>query len=297
AVWFGVFRAGWRGGGRPPDRVFIFDKKLDSANIEMLQKQVAKFTGFSISFINVAEYFEDENLKTCGHLTVEMYFRLAAPYILTDYKKILYFDCDLICRADVRGLYETGLGDNLVGAVSQLNVFQYNHKNIPDEYNKLNLKNPGKYFNSGVLLMNAEQFRKTVKLEDMLGMAASLLDQDILNIVCEDKTYYLPYRWNYVIDYSYTDLPEPLKREYIEYGKNPSIIHFQPWTHIIQTLFSRYFWDYASRTPFYAEIRRRKRANFKKNLKKYFRHAAGYLKFGGIKPLLTILRDAVFARK
>ncbi|MDR2795703.1 MAG: hypothetical protein LBB47_03205, partial [Spirochaetaceae bacterium] len=82
-----------------------------------------------------------------------------------------------------------------------------------------------------------------------------------------------------------------------DYGKNPSIIHFQPWTHIVQTLFSCYFWDYASRTPFYAEINQRKRNNFKKNIKKYFRHFIGYLKFGGIKPIFLILRDMLSAKK
>jgi lipopolysaccharide biosynthesis glycosyltransferase len=261
--------------------------------MDILRKQVEKFSRFSISFINVAEYFENRNLKTEGHITVETYFRLAAPYILKDYKKILYFDCDLTCRADVRGLYEIDLGENLLGAVSQLNTLQYRYKNLPPELNKLNLKNPEKYFNAGMLLINAEQFRKTVKLEDMLDTALKyqINDQDLLNIVGDEKTHYLPYHWNYIIDYTYTALPEPLKQQYIEYGKNPSIIHFQPWTHLIRTLFSNYFWDYACRTPFYAEIKRRKRDNFKKNLKKYFHHAEGYVKFWGVKPLFTIFKD------
>ncbi|MDR2097379.1 MAG: glycosyltransferase family 8 protein [Spirochaetaceae bacterium] len=284
-------------------RFFVFYKEIAPASREILQKQVGKFSRFSIGFINVAEYFAARNLKPGGHLTVEAYFRLAAPYVLADYKKILYFDCDLTCRADVRKLYEIDLGDNLVGAVSQLNVFQYQHIGIQADFNKLNLKHPEKYFNSGMLLINAEQFRKTVKLEDMLDEAFRIQelleykssDQDVLNVICEEKTLYLPYHWNYVIDYTYCGLPEPLKRQYIEYGKNPSIIHFQPWTHIIQTLYSRYFWDYASRTPFYAEIKKRKQNNFNKNIKKYLRHTAGYLKFGGIKPLFLILRDMLAA--
>jgi lipopolysaccharide biosynthesis glycosyltransferase len=283
-------------------RFFIFYKEITSSSMEILKKQVEKFSRFSLSFVNVAEYFSGWDLKPNGHLTVEMYFRLAAPYILTDYKKVLYFDCDLTCRVDIRKLYEIDLGDNLVGAVSQLNVFQYQYENIPAEYNTLNLKHPEKYFNSGMLLINAEKFRKTVKLEDMLNEALRIQtllddksgDQDVLNVICEDKTLYLPYHWNYIVDYTYSGLPEQLKQQYIEYGKNPSIIHFQPWTHVIQTLFSHYFWDYASRTPFYTEIKNRKRKNLKKNIKKYFRHAVNYLKFGGIKPLLLILRDAIY---
>jgi lipopolysaccharide biosynthesis glycosyltransferase len=272
--------------------------------MDILRKQVEKYSQFSISFINVAKYFEGKDLKTFGHLTVEMYFRLAAPYILTEKKKLLYFDCDLTCRADVRALYETDLGNNLVGAVSQLNVFQYRNEAPSPEFNKIKLKRPETYFNSGMLLINAEQFRKTVKLEYMFDEIYKLQvildnkcgDQDVLNVVCEDRTLYLPYCWNFVIDYSYTALPEPLKRQHLEYRKNPSIIHFQPWTHVIPTLFSHYFWDYASRTPFYAEIKRRKRINFTKNIKKYIRHAKNYFKFSGIKPLFFIFRDMIASR-
>jgi lipopolysaccharide biosynthesis glycosyltransferase len=286
-------------------KFFIFYKKLTSSNIEILQKQVEKFSQFSISFINVTEYFTGKDLKPSGHLTVEMYFRLAAPYVLTDYKKILYFDCDLTCRVDVRKLYDIDLGDNLVGAVSHLNVFQYQNKDIPPDFNRLNLKHPENGFNSGMLLINAEQFRKTVKLEEMIDEALRVnklldgksSDQDVLNVVCEERTLFLPYHWNYVIDYTHIGLPEQLKRQYIEYGKNPSIIHFQPWTHVIETLFSHYFWDYASRTPFYAEIKERKRKNLAKNIKKYFRHAAGLFRFGGLKPLILILKDMLSAKK
>ncbi|MDR0409672.1 MAG: hypothetical protein LBH18_04670, partial [Spirochaetaceae bacterium] len=68
-------------------KFFILYKEISSSNIEILKNQVEKFSRFSISFVNVAEYFAGQNLKPGGHLTVEAYFRLAAPYILTDYKK------------------------------------------------------------------------------------------------------------------------------------------------------------------------------------------------------------------
>jgi lipopolysaccharide biosynthesis glycosyltransferase len=284
---------------------FIFYKDInpppppESVNTDILQKQVEKFPQFSITFINVAEYFENRNLKVAGHLTVEMYFRLAAPYILTDYKKILYFDCDMVCRTDVRNLYEIDLGDNLAGVVSQLNAFQYINKELPSGIAALNLKYPYKYFNSGMLLMNAEQFRKTVKLEYMIEKAieSQMFDQDLLNYICDGKTLCLSYAWNFVIDYTYTRLPKPLKEQYLKYAKNPFIIHFQPWTHIIPTLFSNYFWDYASRTSFCDEIKQIKRKNFSRNIKKYFRHAAGYFNFGGLKPLFAIFKDMLQSGK
>jgi lipopolysaccharide biosynthesis glycosyltransferase len=286
--------------GKGNYKFFIFYKEINPSSVEILKKQVGKFDQFSISFINVAEYFAGRNFNPGGIRTVEALFRLAAPYVLTDYKKILYFDCDITCRVDVRKLYDIDIGDNLVGAAPYLNMFQYKYKDIPPDCNKLNLKHPEKTFNSGVLIMNAEQFRKTVKFEYMLDLSnrnrailGSSNDEDVLNVLCEDRTLYLPYHWNYVITYQYHALPEPLKQQHIEYKKNPSFIHFQPWTHIIRCEYAHYFWGYASHTPFYAEIKMRQRKNFKKNFKKYFKQAVRYLRYDGIKPLILILKDAV----
>lgn len=279
-------------------KFYILYKKIAYSNIEILKKQVEKFSRFSISFINVDEYFSGRNFNPGGIRTVEALFRLAAPYVLTDYKKILYFDCDITCRVDVRKFYEIDIGDKLLGAVPYLNLFQYSGKDIPQYSKLLNLKHPEKNFNSGVLIINAEQFRKTVKLEDMLDLSlrnkallGSSNDEDVLNVICEERTLYLPYHWNYVVTYDYYALPEPLRQQHIEYKKNPSFIHFQPWTHIIRSEYAHYFWDYASRTIFYAEIKKRKRKNFTKNVKKYFSQAVVYIKFGGIKPILLILKD------
>jgi hypothetical protein len=62
-------------------------------------------------------------------------------------------------------------------------------------------------------------------------------------------------------------------------------------------MFSHYFWDYASRTPFYTKIKQIKRKNFTKNIKKYLRQMAGYIKFGGLKPIFSIFMDTLSSIK
>lgn len=70
----------------------------------------------------------------------------------------------------------------------------------------LKLKEPYMYFQAGTLLMNLEEFRKIYTVEEKLQYATShkfqLLDQDILNKLCEGKVRYLDMVWNMMVDYA-----------------------------------------------------------------------------------------------
>ena len=70
----------------------------------------------------------------------------------------------------------------------------------------LKLKKPYMYFQAGTLLMNLEEFRKVYTVEEKLKYAASqkfqLLDQDILNKLCEGSVRYLDMAWNMMVDYA-----------------------------------------------------------------------------------------------
>jgi lipopolysaccharide biosynthesis glycosyltransferase len=67
---------------------------------------------------------------------------------------------------------------------------------------ELNLK--GTYFNSGVMLINIQEWNKQNISEKLLSMAGksqekySLPDQDVLNILLESKTIFMPNSWNHM---------------------------------------------------------------------------------------------------
>jgi hypothetical protein len=79
---------------------------------------------------------------------------------------------------------------------------------------------------------------EALRIQKLMDYKSS--DQDVLNVVCEDKTLYLPFHWNYFVDYvGYFFLPEPLKRQFIEYKKirlsyilSPGMKLFQVYIHI-----------------------------------------------------------------
>ena len=130
---------------------------------------------------------------------------------------------------------------------------------------ELALENPYHYFQAGTLLMNLKEFRRTFTTKEILDVAASkewqLLDQDILNKLCEHKVKILDMSWNVMYDYAGVRIkqiirlaPEWLYLEYMEARKHPKIIHYagpeKPWL-FPEGDFASIYWDYAKQTPYY----------------------------------------------
>lgn len=124
--------------------------------------------------------------------TALLKFRIAE--IFSDLEKLLYLDGDILVRDDLTALYETELGENLLGAVRDLPQVLYPEQTLGAEIGR-------DYFNSGVMLLNLSRIR-----EENIGAALletkkclkdrSLMDQNVFNIVCRDRVLQLPFWYN-----------------------------------------------------------------------------------------------------
>lgn len=225
-----------------------------------------------IEFVNVSSRIQGYRLKAKEHITSETYYRFLILDILKDCKKALYLDCDTIIRRDVARLFDTDLGDNLIGAVADPDFLgQCNGANADTaQYCRdvLKLKDPFCYFQAGVLLFHIAELKKAVTVEQLLHMAASGIykysDQDILNIVCEGRVTYLDMRWNMLTDnrkYRWQHVicyaPHALLDAYEQARKNPAVIHFagdeKPWINP-ESDFALEFWRAARGTPYYERL-------------------------------------------
>ncbi|GHT75457.1 glucosyltransferase [Bacteroidia bacterium] len=211
--------------------IYIIHEKISKKHIELLKKQMKKHLQFSIFFINVAHY--KELLIKNRRFGVAIYFKLMIPFILAEYEKILFLDGDIVVLSDITKLFNYNLENYLLGAVHNSTIANQ----------RIGMKNPHNYFNSGVMLFNTKAFVQMINQNQLIEMATStkynLPDQDILNIVCEDKVCFLHKQWNS-----------------IENGK-VGIMHFiwdKPWQQLLVTQRTKYFWYYARKTPFINEI-------------------------------------------
>jgi len=249
--------------------ILVLSHDIKDDNIKNLLNILEKKKNFSLRFTDPGSLLDGYDLYTRGHFSVETYYRLVLPEMLSSYDKILYIDVDMIVVADLAELYHTDVNEYLLAATYDpdtaglYNGFQPDKKAYMDK--ELALENPYHYFQAGTLVMNLKEFRKIFTTKEILDVAASkewqLLDQDILNKLCEHKVKILDMSWNVMYDYAGVRIrqiirlaPEWLYLEYMEARKHPKIIHYagpeKPWL-FPEGDFANIYWDYAKRTPYY----------------------------------------------
>lgn len=252
--------------------ILILTQDITAENKKCLAEIIKKHNNFSIRYINPAYLIEGYDFFLRGHFSLETYYRLVLPELLPDYNKVLYLDSDMVVNADVAELYHTDVNGYLLAACHDAdtaglyNGYEPKKKDYMDHV--LKIKKPYDYFQAGVLLLNLDEFRKTYKTDEILKFAASedwqLLDQDILNKLCEDRVKYVDMSWNVMVDYGKIRIkeiihlaPQWLNKMYMESRKHPKIIHYagpeKPWLYPEMDM-GKTFWQYAKNTPYYEGI-------------------------------------------
>jgi len=194
-----------------------------------------------------------EKLNLRDYYTVSIYFRLFIASMFPQYHKAIYLDSDIAVNGDISGLYNVPLGQRMLGVIpddiiaNHCDFRRYAEEAIGVPYRR--------YFNSGVLLMNLDQFRvqeierKFIYLLQTYHFETVCPDQDYLNVLCKDKVLYLDKGWNKMsID--------------TDYAGKPNLVHYnmfyKPWQYK-SIAYAEYFWQYAAKTPFYKELRQMQR--------------------------------------
>ncbi len=225
-------------------------------------------------FFNVPNYLFTDNIYTQTSYSPEIYYRLLIPTLMSDYDKVLYFDGDMIALTDVAQLYHsTKLGDNLIASSRDYAGLCHCYKEGDERRhyreNILGLSNVDNYILSGMLVINVPEFNKIYTGEKLMEIAGSRdwrqHDQDILNVICENRILIIDGSWDYLQDFGWINyLPDWLKQEYEQSAKNVKIAHFagqrKPWINNSQN--SDKFWDICARTPFFYDVIDRLSPNF-----------------------------------
>lgn len=221
-------------------------------NIDKLKK-IEKEYKCNIFFINCKKNLKilndtvlfNDNSKMKNGLITFMYARLFVGSLLPQsIDRIIYLDCDTLVNGNLKDLYDRNV-NGIFAAVRDV---------WPVKHNKLiNFKKDDVYFNSGVLLINLDEWRKKEAENMIINHVRNLnddyyqRDQDILNIVFKDRIDTLPLEYNMMyitraykpkLIQNFSDRPVSSYYDIkeIEYAKkNIKIIHFageffgRPW--------------------------------------------------------------------
>ena len=219
---------------------YIITKLLSDFHISKLKSFIKNHTNHAkIDIIKLNDdLFSDFPVRSGDHVSVAAYYRIFLPRILPDsIERILYLDGDIFCTDSIKLFYDTDL-QNYSCAVC------HDERNDEDS-NFIRLKYPKQngYFNSGVMLINLDWWRKNNITEKCLDYIAKepdaclWHDQDALNHVLDGTVFWADFRYNFTQGFFFDKkdmcIDEHFYSEIDTAKKNPCIIHFssayKPW--------------------------------------------------------------------
>lgn len=249
--------------------ILLLSQDVSDINVKKMEKLLSAWENVSLRVIDPSVLIDQYTFHIRGHFSKETYYRLVLPELLPNYDKVLYLDSDMIAMDDVAKIYDENVDGYLLAACHDAdtaglyNGYEKDKKRYTDKV--LKLKEPYQYFQAGVLLLNLKEFRKRYTTKQILDFAVSenwqLLDQDILNKLCEGAVKYIDMSWNVMVDFAGVRIsqiialaPRWLNEMYQEARKNPKIIHYagpqKPWFEPEMDL-GMQFWECARGTSYY----------------------------------------------
>lgn len=238
-----------------PDYYFKFYLLSSSDDIEWTQKVKYLVNSFSSAFFLIPVNEIDFSIfPILHHFSPANYFRILIPQLIPD-ARFLYLDSDIICNGSLLPLLDIDLSDQVLGAVEDP-IFKWKEE--------LGMNKDARYFNSGVMLVDAEKWRKQEigkKAFDFININPEkirFVDQCALNAVLNGNWKKLPPLFNQQsilfredFDLGQTDWSQ---KEIIEAKNFPVCIHFtgpsKPWHYSDPHPLKSLFWKYQNGSPF-----------------------------------------------
>ena len=185
---------------RSPDTyyvIYILDDGISCPERERISSLAEEYS-CEIHFISIVELLQKHSLKSFKEWPSAMWGRLFLPSLLPFEKRILYLDIDILVMGDLSELFEYEVGNELASV-----VYEEEKGDMIGRKKMLGISPTHTYFNSGVMLMELERMRRE-GIEDLFYSAFARLkdvlicpDQDILNVVMQNRVRGLHPKWNW----------------------------------------------------------------------------------------------------
>lgn len=226
-----------------PDVAVVFhiviDESIADEEKSDLEENISGFQNKKCVFYRVSNQLTASFPLISGiHISRAAYYRIFLAEILPQtLDKVLYLDGDIIVRHSLLPLWNTDLSDNYaIGAAIDW------AEERQEVFERLGYSRQKGHFNSGVMLINLDYWRTHDIAKDCINYLTDyperivFVDQDVLNVVLQDKKLQIPLKYNYQTGFL-RKVPEwnvEKHDEEIEDGmKDPVIVHFteanKPW--------------------------------------------------------------------
>lgn len=233
-------------------RFYLISSSHDKDWTEKVTQRIAS-QGSVITVIPVDDStFSD--FPILHHFSPANYFRILIPQLIPD-PKYMYLDSDIICHGSLLPLLDIPFSDQVLAAVEDP-IFKWREE--------LGMSAGARYFNSGVMLVNSDAWKKqeigskVIEFITQNPRKIRFVDQCALNAVLDGNFQRLPpamnqqsilYREDF--DLNCTDWTAD---EIQEAKTSPLLIHFtgpsKPWHYTNPHPLKSLFWKYQKDSPF-----------------------------------------------
>lgn len=195
-----------------------------------------------------------KGLKVSERFRESIYYRFFIPDIVQG-EKALYLDSDIIVNGSLKELWNVDLNDYACAVVEDQFGDDIRLHNRIEVYTT--------YFNSGVILMNLEYWRKNSIKEKLVDYIYNnperclYPDQDALNVILKDEVFFADYKFNFqsLMDVNEDELflHRSKWQRLSEVKNNPIVIHYtsvtKPWHLNYNGFFKDVYFYYKSVSP------------------------------------------------
>ncbi len=231
----------------------ILTSGLTEENVAKLASMCTPLVEIEIVNINDAIVHHRGSLRKRlrDYYSESIFYRIFIASLFPKLERAIYIDCDIVLVDDIAKLYDEDIGDCILGAVADESI-----PSVPEfcTYVERWVGVPrDKYINSGVLLINLEEFRRAgierliTELSAKYNFDTVAPDQDYLNFLCRGRIKHLDLSWN-----KQPKADNPLSVSELH------LIHYnmfnKPW-HYEGVLYEEEFWRVADTTPYREELR------------------------------------------
>lgn len=194
------------------------------------------------------------DLVTNYHFSKANYYRLFIDDIVP-FNKALYIDSDVVINGGLAELWNTKIDDFFLAAVEEPTF---------SRHDELEMDSNAKYFNSGVMLLNLNAWRKNDVRKRVLEFvrrkpdAILFVDQCGLNSIVNGNWLSISPKYNMqtaILDMEKLDREAHYDFDNIDYAvTSPVVIHFtgssKPWHLLNKHPFKKNYWSYLRRTTY-----------------------------------------------
>lgn len=239
--------------------IHLLSNKISTNSIEKIKHHIP--SSGDLYLYDISNIQEQLQIKVPNTIAISAYARLFLSSIIPiNISQVLYLDCDVIITNDLYNLWQKNIINYCIAGVLDT---------LPDNQSKLKigLNSSDIYFNSGVLLINLDYWRKFNLQEQFINFLLENNgkvhhhDQGIINAVCTNKLILHP-RYNLTSTYlshpywllNKTNNPFYSQKEVEHAIETPTIIHFtegfynRPWINNSRHPYASIFHKYRNMT-------------------------------------------------